>query len=651
MATRFSALQREVTCSICWEYFTDPVTLECGHNFCSACICTFWENAGQGGRTCPQCRKECARTQHPRNLQLANLVGIARQLSAPRGVPGELCEWHEEQLKLFCEEDQQAVCTICDRSREHRGHSVIPVEEALQQYKLKILSRLDDLKAEMGNILNMETKERENILEFKASVEREKQKIASEFEEMNQFLEEQKQMFLSQLEEEEKEIVRRLEESISMLTEQSASLKALITEKEDMCQQSSVHLLKDARSFLNRPESEKPEAVPRELSAYTCSVPLQQYVASKMVERFRETQQEELRFVLVGEAGIGKRVQECIISDYEASKPEAIVHPLATVCEKRSCCRGGRTMTLVNTPGLLSGAHSQEALAQEIGQCVVVSSPGPHAIILALSVGHITGAQEEAVRIVQDVFGEGALKYTIIVFVREDGLKKEDIQSSSQESKEKLKEMMAKCGHRFCTIDISATGEKSEGQVAKLITAIDRMVLENGGRCYANAMWDEANKELQKKVEEIKKRYREQFENEEAEIRHLHKKRTESLKKEPEGPEKSTQLQELDWDLKVQLEEAKARHTRKQIPIQDEAQSELLQSIGGKMHVAGPLGMVIGAAMGKVVGGPMGMFVGGPVGILVGGALGGAVGGAVGGAMGDAVGATVKMFKGLLDMK
>ncbi|KAJ1196242.1 hypothetical protein NDU88_000113 [Pleurodeles waltl] len=138
MATRFSALQNEVTCCICWEYFTDPVTIECGHNFCSVCISTFWKNAAGGAPTCPQCRKECTRTDLCRNLQLTNLVGIAKQLSVNPGAPGEVCAWHEEKLKLFCEDDQQAVCTVCDRSREHRGHIVIPIEEALQQYKVSL---------------------------------------------------------------------------------------------------------------------------------------------------------------------------------------------------------------------------------------------------------------------------------------------------------------------------------------------------------------------------------------------------------------------------------------------------------------------------------------------------------------------------------
>ncbi|XP_078496406.1 uncharacterized protein LOC144752268 isoform X2 [Lissotriton helveticus] len=650
MAARFSALQNEVTCSICWEYFTNPVTIECGHNFCSVCIATFWKNASGGIRTCPQCRRECTKTDLCKNLQLTNLVVIAKQLSVNPGVPGEMCEWHEEKLKLFCEDDQQAVCTICDRSREHRGHIVIPIEEALQQYKLKIYNTLEILKRELAEISRLEALEKQSLSEFKATVERERQKIASEFEEMHNFLEEQMQLFLSQLQEEEKATVKKLEESIATLTRQNDSLTQLIAEKEEMCKQSSVHLLKDAKTFLNRAESEKPAAIFTELSNYACSVPRQHCVATKMVKRFGDSQHEDLRIVLIGETGVGKRVLECISSEGEVQKSAAGSRSMATVCEKKTCIRGGRTLTLVDAPGLLGGIGSREELAEEIGQCVVMSSPGPHAVLLVLSVGHFTKAQEEAVRIIQDLFGEETGKYTIVIFAREYGLKKDEMHGLIQESKGKIKEMIAKCGNRFCTFDTSATGERNDWQLSKLVTMIDKMVVESGGSCYSNTLWKEAEKELQKRVEDISKKYEEQHQREEAEVKSQHDKLFESLKKEPESLDKSKRLEELALEMKAKLEEIEKYNRMRLRGIRDEAEEEFLQSMRGKMEVGGPLGMVIGAAMGKVVGGPLGMFVGGPVGILVGGALGGAVGGTVGGAMGDAVGATVKMFKGLLDM-
>lgn len=35
-------LPEEAVCSICLDYFKDPVTIHCGHNFCRGCITQVW---------------------------------------------------------------------------------------------------------------------------------------------------------------------------------------------------------------------------------------------------------------------------------------------------------------------------------------------------------------------------------------------------------------------------------------------------------------------------------------------------------------------------------------------------------------------------------------------------------------------------------
>ncbi|XP_059949761.1 E3 ubiquitin-protein ligase TRIM52 isoform X1 [Mesoplodon densirostris] len=35
-------LQEEVVCAICLDYFKDPVTIDCGHNFCRGCVTQLW---------------------------------------------------------------------------------------------------------------------------------------------------------------------------------------------------------------------------------------------------------------------------------------------------------------------------------------------------------------------------------------------------------------------------------------------------------------------------------------------------------------------------------------------------------------------------------------------------------------------------------
>ncbi|KFP02899.1 E3 ubiquitin-protein ligase TRIM41, partial [Calypte anna] len=39
-------LQEEAICAICLDYFVDPVSIGCGHNFCRVCITQLWGDRG-----------------------------------------------------------------------------------------------------------------------------------------------------------------------------------------------------------------------------------------------------------------------------------------------------------------------------------------------------------------------------------------------------------------------------------------------------------------------------------------------------------------------------------------------------------------------------------------------------------------------------
>ncbi|XP_028311889.1 bloodthirsty-related gene family, member 30 isoform X1 [Gouania willdenowi] len=48
--------EQELTCSICLDLFTDPVSTPCGHNFCQVCIGGYW--ASSAICTCPLCKRQ-----------------------------------------------------------------------------------------------------------------------------------------------------------------------------------------------------------------------------------------------------------------------------------------------------------------------------------------------------------------------------------------------------------------------------------------------------------------------------------------------------------------------------------------------------------------------------------------------------------------
>lgn len=146
LAGALERLQEEAICPICLEYMSEPVSVDCGHNFCRGCIAKHCQEKGlwaDGPFSCPQCRASCHRSGFRPNRQLANIVESIRQLGL-RGGPGTepgpgtpLCAQHDERLKLFCEEDEEAICVVCRESLHHRSHTVYPIEEAAQVYKVR----------------------------------------------------------------------------------------------------------------------------------------------------------------------------------------------------------------------------------------------------------------------------------------------------------------------------------------------------------------------------------------------------------------------------------------------------------------------------------------------------------------------------------
>uniref|UniRef100_A0A670HY21 Tripartite motif containing 39 n=1 Tax=Podarcis muralis TaxID=64176 RepID=A0A670HY21_PODMU len=239
MAASGGAVQdlcEEATCSICLECFRDPVIIpECGHNFCRACLIQCWEKS-EGEASCPLCREIIQHRTLIPNRPLANVVEIlgAEKVSLPGGKgaegKGRVCEKHQEPLKLFCKEEEAPICVVCHVSKEHKGHEVIPLEEALQEYKVGNLSGQDLL----------------------VSITREK--MVAEFRRLHQFLEEQEKLLLAQMAEVEKEIAAKREERLARLSRELSSLDSLIREMEEKLQEPESELLQvrphpDARGW------------------------------------------------------------------------------------------------------------------------------------------------------------------------------------------------------------------------------------------------------------------------------------------------------------------------------------------------------------------------------------------------------------------
>ncbi|KAF3815855.1 hypothetical protein GH733_015975 [Mirounga leonina] len=424
-------LQEEAVCAICLDYFTDPVSIGCGHNFCRVCVTQLWggedeedrdeldreeeeedgeeeevEAVGAGGGwdtpmrdedyegdmeeeveeeeegvfwtsgmggsnwdnmdyvweeedeeedldyylgdmeedlrgedeedeeevleedeeeeldpvtslppppaprrcfTCPQCRKSFPRRSFRPNLQLANMVQVIRQMHptpgrGSRGSEQGICPKHQEALKLFCEVDEEAICVVCRESRSHKQHSVVPLEEVVQEYKVreveegslvgverkyeelgkgnmspphpktsctgeliflylaltgikaKLQGHVEPLRKHLEAVQKMKAKEERRVTELKSQMKSELAAVASEFGRLTRFLAEEQAGLERRLREMHEAQLGRAGAAASRLAEQAAQLSRLLAEAQERSQQGGLRLLQDIKETFNRCE-------------------------------------------------------------------------------------------------------------------------------------------------------------------------------------------------------------------------------------------------------------------------------------------------------------------------------------------------------------------------------------------------------------
>ncbi|XP_078271976.1 zinc-binding protein A33-like isoform X1 [Rhinoraja longicauda] len=276
---QIESLTEEVVCPICLGFFTDPVSPECGHNFCRSCITQRWDREGRN--SCPECREEFTDRTLRVSRALARLAEKARTLSLNRKVKESKphCEEHQEELKLFCETDKKLICVICAAGREHKSHSFMPVKEAVENYKDQVKVSIQSLTKKKSEIQQMEQQQKQKISGVLEQSHNLQSKVTSQFAEQHQILIEKEQRVLADIQEEEKKILDTLEKNLQEIEENLNSIQEeLLKLQQQMDQKDSVVFLKEEAGRKRRVRDEaKPllvvdEALPME--TFHCPVSL-----------------------------------------------------------------------------------------------------------------------------------------------------------------------------------------------------------------------------------------------------------------------------------------------------------------------------------------------------------------------------------------
>ncbi|MBN3278624.1 GIMA4 GTPase, partial [Polyodon spathula] len=293
----------------------------------------------------------------------------------------------------------------------------------------------------------------------------------------------------------------------------------------------------------------------------------------------------ELRIVLLGKDWAGKSSAGNTILGRKEFTSEKSSFAGIGECEKRTGKVSLRRVTVVNTPDLLNTGRV------EIERCVSLSAPGPHAFLFLIRVipRNIKDTDSEwwesavktncrALDKVQELFGERAVRNTMILFTRGDDLKGWTIEQYIEEAGKEFQQLVEKCGHRYHVLNNMNRNDHS--QVTQLLDKIDNMVKGSGGNylSISSDIYQEVEGRINLKEQELMRKHTAELRRKEEEMKQKYE--VELRRREEE------MLEKLRKQMKKDSEESKLpvrrRNSNNSDPHNSPSLSELRMVLLGK---------------------------------------------------------------------
>ncbi|XP_043939514.1 nuclear factor 7, brain-like isoform X1 [Protopterus annectens] len=273
MASAAASFSEELVCSICIDIFCDPVMLDCGHNFCRACITDFWK--GQTCNvSCPECRRIFPKINFKDNRVLSNLAEKMRELNLdsdptpavpsapilpePDCITNRNCTIHQEKpFELFCETDMKLLCWSCVKEWTHKGHNLLAIPVALQNHKGRLMASLFLLEEKRDMFNQAKCSQEETIRSVESKSVHLIQHIQLKFSKLHQFLTEKEQQLIWEVKEQEeralqpiRENLRKFKEELHLVQQEVEKLQALLDSRDE------ISFLKDLKGVSDSSEME-----------------------------------------------------------------------------------------------------------------------------------------------------------------------------------------------------------------------------------------------------------------------------------------------------------------------------------------------------------------------------------------------------------